>query len=139
MFDVIINGRDLYAADVAELPSHVRIWMNVMRISFFSGIIFCLHRPAARWIVLTMVLTAVSLFAGKGIWPNVDLHIFGGVVHLLLWPFAMVLAWRARTVSSWENEPKIAAKAFQLWLYWAGLLILISLILDVIALAVSQG
>lgn len=137
LLEVITNGRELYAADVAELPPQVQTWMIVMRVSFFSGIVFCLHRPAARWIVLAMALTALALFAGKGVWPTWELHELGGLTHLLLWPLALILAWRARKVSTWINEPAIVAMAFQLWLYWASLLILISLVLDVMALIIS--
>lgn len=137
MLDILANGRELYAAETAELPANVQTWMMVMRISFFSGIVFCLHRPAARWIVLAMVLTALTLFAGKGMSPNLPLHVFGGLTHLVLWPVALIMAWRAKDVSGWENEPAILAMVFRLWLYWASLLILISLALDVMALVSS--
>ena len=57
-------------AEAAGYPAGVRVWMKLMAISFFSGLLFAPWRREALWVVLMAIATMVLLVVGKVIDPS---------------------------------------------------------------------
>lgn len=118
-------------AEAGTYPEAVQIWMRVMAISYFAGIVFSVHNRRALWIVGAAAFTMAGLVAGKLFSPDLSRSTIGAVVHLVLWPAALYLLWRPghRFYSSgW------ASRTYLIWAFWVSALMGISLVLDLKAL-----
>jgi hypothetical protein len=118
-------------AEAAAYPQGVQIWMRVMAISFFSGVVFIPWHRGAQWVVLVMAITALGLIVGKMLSPESSRALIGTTLHLSLWPILLVLLWRpvARKRRS-ESIKTTFDKVYQGWLIWVSVLIVVSLVLD---------
>ena len=128
----IENALKLLRSEAASYPVGVQIWMRVMAVSYFSGIIFAWKQPSARWVVLTMVLTFCGLILGKLMLPELSRSAIGSIVHMVLWPILLFLIWRpgART----RPGEQLFDRIHFVWLIWITVLMVISLTLDAIFL-----
>lgn len=120
-------------AELSVLPENVRTWIMFMRLWFFSGILFAFWWKPARWIVVTMVATAVAIIASKILLPDFDTIKAGTIIQLGLWiPLAIYL------IKNWTTTIKPALKSkkpfhmlFGLWAIVATTLVMISSILNI--------
>ena len=105
-----------------------------MAISVFSGVVFVPWNRGARWVVLTMVVTAIGLIVGKALFPELSRQAIGVTLHLSLWPILLFVLWRpaARKKRS-ESIKTRFDKVYQGWLIWVSVLIVVSLVLDATA------
>lgn len=135
MFDAVINAIAALQSEAAGYPDGVQIWMRVMALSFFCGIVFLPWKSEARWIVAVMALTAIGLVLAKILLPEVNRTAAGTVLHLALWPVALGAVWQK---AARENRRRDAPSALQwiysAWLIWVSVLIVISLVLDALTL-----
>ena len=120
-------------AEMAELPQNVRTWVMFMRVWFFSGLIFILWWKPARWVVLTMIATAIAILASKALIPDFNTIRAGTLIQLMLWvPLLWYLVNRisSHVLAPWKNS-KIIYKLFAAWLGVATILVLISTMLNI--------
>ena len=128
------HGFELFRAETAQLPLAVQAWMWVMRIVLGASIVF-LPRRAAVITFAVMLVTAVSRFYAKGLWPDMPAAHIGATSHLVLWtPLVIYLLfsmrkWRKFGGSTFER-PKFE-QAFGIWRACAIAVILISLAFDI--------
>lgn len=104
-------------AELADLPQNVKHWMTFMRILFFSGILFVIWWKPARWIVLTMVLTAIGILTSKITLPNFDTILAGTIFQLIFWIPLLVYLGRVGVPLSMQqvSQGNLAFKGFALW------------------------
>ncbi len=119
-------------AEAAGYPAGVRVWMKLMAISFFSGLLFAPWRREALWVVLMAIATMVLLVVGKVIDPSISRSLLGSVIHLLTWPLVLWLLWSS---GARDRRGAVAAanswrRIYTTWLIWVSSLIVISLALD---------
>mgnify|MGYP001822565355 CR=1 FL=1 len=131
----IITLYDAFGALQAEAGSYsegVRVWMRVMAVSFFAGIVFVPWRREALWVVLMAVATAVLLVVGKSLDPALSRSLLGSVIHLVIWPVALWMLWSpgARGRRRANTQQGHWRHVYHGWSIWVTALILISLVLD---------
>lgn len=128
----LYDAMNALQAEADGYSEGVRIWMRIMAVSFFAGILFAPWRREALWVVLMAVATLALLVAGKSIDPALSRSLLGSIIHLIVWPLALWMLWspaardrrlRNRPQSYWHH-------VFLGWLIWVTALILISLALD---------
>ena len=120
-------------SEMAQLPDGVLLWVKFMRIWFFSGVVFIPWWKPARWVVATMVATALAIIASKVLLPDFDTIKAGTIIQLVLW---MPLLWYMlhnfrETISQSLGNSKLVNKLFGFWFSGALLLVLVSTILNV--------
>lgn len=120
-------------SEMAQLPDSVLLWVKFMRIWFFSGIVFTPWWKPARWIVATMVATALAIIASKIILPDFDTIKAGTIIQLALWtPLLWYLLQNLRSMISQSiGSFKWVHKLFGIWFGGAVLLVLVSTILNI--------
>jgi hypothetical protein len=128
----IENALKLLRTDAASYPVGVVVWMRVMAVSYFSGIIFAWKKPGARWVILTMMLTFCGLILGKLMLPELSRSDIGSIVHVVLWPILLFLMWRPGARAQLGEQ--LFDRIYFAWLIWITVLMAISLMLDVIFL-----
>lgn len=121
MLEQFTDAFAILRAEAATYPMPVQIWMKVMFLSFFSGLIFAIWDRRALWIVAMAAATALGLILAKAQYPQVSREQAGVVIHLVVWPAALFALWRPRAAGPLP---------FKLWRYWVTGLIAISLLLD---------
>ena len=132
--DGISEAIEVLGSEAAAYPYAVRVWMRVMAISFFSGVVFVPWNRGARWVVAVMVATALGLIVGKALLPELSRATIGAALHLSLWPVLLFLLWRPRARSQRsESLSKRFDTVYQGWLIWVSALIVVSLVLDATA------
>ncbi len=116
--DILTQAISERRAEVATLPQWVKNWVAFMRILFFSGIIFTPWRKAPRYVVLTMILSAVAIIAGKLIIPEFDTVMVGTISQLVLWtPLLIYLVYHWRTESLPPlRSAKLFSKIYGVWI-----------------------
>ena len=129
MFDFIKEALPALQTDTAEYSTGVQIWIRVMAASFFGGIIFVGVSRRSLWIVGMALVTLSSLIVGKLLLPAFSRGDIGTVVHLVVWPVAVLLLWWPRAKSS-AVHPSVMVRLFGYWKYWVTFLIAVSLMLD---------
>ncbi len=141
MMDALREAMTALSSEAAEYSNGVRVWMKIMMISFFSGLAFTPWRREARWIVGIMAVTALCLIIFKALLPDVPRAVIGSVVHLVLWPVALVIAWApgARAKRKTSDSESVWGRLFFFWLLWVSLLIGLSLLMDVREVASLLG
>ena len=107
-------------AEAATYPQAVRIWMGVMAVSFFSGLLVALLDRRTLWIALAAAFTFGGLIVVRILAPDMPRHLSGALLHVILWPPALALLWRGVA-----KTPLV-----RVWSIWVSLLMGISLILD---------
>lgn len=119
-------------AETGNYSEGVRIWMRIMAVSYFSGIVFVPWRREAAWVVLMAVFTFVFLVIGKMLDPSLTRSFLGSVIHLILWPLTLLLLWSpgARNRRRDRLSHEFWRSVYSCWLVWVTALILISLVLD---------
>ena len=141
MMDALREAMTALSSEAAEYSDGVRVWMKIMMVSFFSGLAFTPWRREARWIVGIMAVTALCLIIFKALLPDVPRAVIGSVVHLVLWPVALVIAWApgARANRKTSDSESVWGRLFLSWLLWVSLLIGLSLLMDVREVASLLG
>jgi hypothetical protein len=129
---------EILQSEASAYPYAVRIWMRVMAVSFFVGIVFTPWKRGARWVVSVMVVTAIGLIVGKALIPGLSREEIGTALHLSLWPIVLFVLWRpfARRERR-ETVKKSFDWVYQGWLVWVSVLIAVSLVLDFRAVLLS--
>jgi hypothetical protein len=119
-------------AEAGSYSEGVRIWMRIMALSFFAGILFVPWRREALWVVLMAVATFVLLVVGKILDPALSRSLLGSVIHLVIWPVALWMLWSpaARGRRGALTQQSSWRYVYQGWLIWVTFIILISLVLD---------
>ena len=123
--------------EVATLPQWVKNWVAFMRILFFSGIIFTPWWRAPRYVVLTMILSAVAIIAGKLIIPEFDTIMVGTISQLVLWTpllIYLVYNWRAESLPPLRSV-KLFSKFYGMWVIAVIVTISISQVFNLIGFA----
>ena len=141
MMDALREAMTALSSEASEYSDGVRVWMKIMMVSFFSGLAFTPWRREARWIVGIMAVTALCLIIFKALLPDVPRAMIGSVVHLVLWPVALVIAWApgARANRKTSDSESVWGRLFLSWLLWVSLLIGLSLLMDVREVASLLG
>ena len=119
-------------AEAGSYSDGVRIWMRIMAVSFFAGVLFAPWRREALWVVLMAVATFALLVIGKSLDPALSRSLLGSVVHLILWPAILWMIWSpgARGRREDHSQQSYWRHVFMGWLIWVTVLVLISLVLD---------
>ena len=126
---VLMHGFSLFRAETARLPAAVQAWMWVMRIILGASIVFVPRRGAVATFAV-MLVTAVSRFYVKGLYPDVLAAQIGASVHVVLWlPLAIFLLWTMRV----ERRPDgtLLDRGYGFWRIAAVAVMAISLVFDV--------
>ena len=136
--DGLREAIEVLQAEASAYPDAVRIWMRVMAVSFFVGIVFTPWKRGARWVVSVMVVTAIGLIVGKALLPGLSREEIGAPLHLALWPILLFILWRplARRDRR-ETVKKTFDWVYRGWLVWVSMLISASLVLDSRAVLLS--
>ncbi|MDH4041328.1 MAG: hypothetical protein OEV88_11795 [Gammaproteobacteria bacterium] len=118
--------------EAGSYPEGVRIWMRVMAVSFFAGIVFVPWRREAIWVVLMAIATLALLVAGKILNPDLSRSLLGSAIHLVLWPLVLWLLWSpgARDRRRAQGGQPFWRNTYLGWLVWVTALVSISLVLD---------
>jgi len=127
--DTILEAWNSLQGETTQYPQGVQIWMKVMGLSFLASIAFIYAKPAARWILLALVLNIIGLISGKILFPEASRTMIGTSVHLMFWPVILFMIWRKPPIMAWPNSNGFG-KIYVIWICWASLLLSISIILD---------
>ncbi len=128
------HGFTLFQAETAQLPLAVQAWMWVMRIVLGASIVFVPRRAAAITFGV-MLVTAVSRFYAKGLFPDVPAAHIGAMSHILLWtPLVVYLLFSMRKWRKFAGSQfgeSLFERAFGIWRACAIAVIVISLAFDI--------
>ena len=117
--------------ETATYSQSVQVWMKLMGGSFLASIIFVYSKPAARWILAALILNILGLVIGKITFPDASRTVIGTYVHLLFWTPILWAVWRStKKLSLSQKDNNAFDWFFIMWLGWASLLMLISLVFD---------
>lgn len=135
--DLISSGAALYRQEVAQLTPPVLVWMWVMRLVFFGGLLLFPKREAVA-VVGTMLATALLIFAIKGLFVAVPAAQIGAALHLVLWTpllIFLLVCWRRR-----EQPVLVRDRILRIWTPLTAGLLAISLLFDAreVVLAASR-
>lgn len=131
IMSVIRDAIAMRQEELAELPGFVQNWISYMRAVFFGGIIFVPWRTEARFVVLTMVATAILLIGLKITFPLIHSGSVGTVVHLLLWsPLLVYLIMRRRAIMAHLTGGQLLGALYGLWVSVVSITLAASLVLD---------
>lgn len=128
----LLDAMNALQAEAATYSQGVQVWMRIMAVSYFAGIVFVPWRREALWIVLMAAFTFVLLVIGKMLEPTLTRVFLGSVVHLILWPWILLLLWSpaARIQRRADDSQGLWRYVFPAWLVWVTALIVISLVFD---------
>lgn len=128
----LLDAMNALQAEAATYSQGVQVWMRIMAVSYFAGIVFVPWRREALWIVLMAAFTFVLLVIGKMLEPTLTRVFLGSVVHLILWPWILLLLWSpaARIQRRADDSQGLWRYVFPAWLIWVTALIVISLVFD---------
>ena len=131
MLEVISETVIALRAETALYPSAVQIWMKIMGFSFLAGIFFAFNKVGARWFLAAVVLNIMGLVVGKLVFPDATRAEIGAVVHLLFWAPILWVVWRSAIRPTFSGTANgFYNRVYLVWLYWASLLMAISLVFD---------
>ena len=108
-------------AEAAVYPVSVQIWMKCLSISFIAGLVVAYWDKRAFWVAGMAIVTAMTLLAGKAMFPELSRTHIGSTAHLVIWPIAVFGLWRGLSPES---------RVFRYWRVWVSFLVGISLLLD---------
>lgn len=128
----LLDAMNALQAEAATYSQGLQVWMRIMAVSYFAGIVFVPWRREALWIVLMAAFTFVLLVIGKMLEPTLTRVFLGSVVHLILWPWILLLLWSpaARIQRRADDSQGLWRYVFPAWLVWVTALIVISLVFD---------
>lgn len=130
MLELISETINSLRAETDLYQPAVQIWMKVMGFSFLAGIFFA-KKPGARWFLAAVVLNIVGLVAGRLLVPDATRAEIGTVVHLLFWAPILWVVWCSAIRPTFSGTAiGIYNRVYVLWLYWASLLMAVSLVFD---------
>ncbi len=135
--DILAQAISERSAEVATLPQWVKNWVAFMRILFFSGIIFTPWWKAPRYVVLTMILSAAAIIAGKLIIPEFDTIMVGIISQLILWTpllIYLVYNWRAESLPALISR-KPFSTIYGIWIIAVIVTICVSQVFNLIGFA----
>ena len=128
--DQIAETISALQAEADAYSSSVRLWMNIMMIAFASSIIFVPFRRGARWILFAMLINILGLILIKSIFPEMSRTEIGAIIHLLFWPAALFLAWKASLPSPTQTGRSFFQSMYLTWLGVVSLVITVSILFD---------
>jgi hypothetical protein len=131
MFDLVTEAVAALQVETNSYPQNVQVWMKLMGVSFLASVVFVYSRVGARWILAALLVNLAGLVVGKMFNPDVSRTIIGTYVHLLFWPAILWAVWRSVARLSFPEQLKsLFDWVYFVWLAWACLLLLISLVFD---------
>lgn len=129
VFATLVHGATLFRAETAHLPAAVQAWMWTMRIVLGASLVF-LPRRGAMATLAVMVVTGVSRFYVKGLYPQLAAAQIGAMSHIVLWlPLAIFLLFTLRERRPVRPTPR--DRAYRYWRIAVLALIAVSLAFDV--------
>ena len=131
MFEPILEAITQLQLEASSYPSGVQIWMKVMAVSFLGSLLFVYSKKGARWILAAFVINVVGLIVVKTIFNDLTRTEIGTYIHLIFWTPILFLVWKSKsrpTLS--KGTSSIANLSYLVWISWASLLMLISIVLD---------
>ena len=131
MFEAILEAITQLQLEASSYPSGVQIWMKVMAVSFLGSLLFVYSKKGARWILAAFVINVVGLIVVKTIFNDLTRTEIGTYIHLIFWTPVLLLVWKSKsrpTLS--KGTSSIANLSYLVWISWASLLMLISIVLD---------
>ena len=131
MFEAILEAITQLQLEASSYPSGVQIWMKVMAVSFLGSLLFVYSKKGARWILAAFVINVVGLIVVKTIFNDLTRTEIGTYIHLIFWTPIFFLVWKSKsrpTLS--KGTSSIANLSYLVWISWASLLMLISIVLD---------
>ncbi len=131
MFEPILEAITQLQLEASSYPSGVQIWMKVMAVSFLGSLLFVYSKKGARWILAAFVINVVGLIVVKTIFNDLTRTEIGTYIHLIFWTPVLFLVWKSKsrpTLS--KGTSSIANLSYLVWIPWASLLMLISIVLD---------
>ena len=131
MFEPILEAITQLQLEASSYPSGVQIWMKVMAVSFLGSLLFVYSKKGARWILAAFVINVVGLIVVKTIFNDLTRTEIGTYIHLIFWTPVLLLVWKSKsrpTLS--KGTSSIANLSYLVWISWASLLMLISIVLD---------
>lgn len=112
---------DSHAKD--NVPLAVAIWLNVMTVTFLSGLVFVWKQPVARWVVGGVLLSVISSGLIADALDLIPLSGYIALIHLLFWTPGLVMLLLRRPFMG-------PLSAFSIWSGIATLVICVSFIFD---------
>ena len=130
---MVIDAINALREEAQHYSEFTLLWMRIMAISFFAGIIFAPWKISARFVVAIPVVTIVGLIIAKIVFPDVSRSTSGAVLHVIFWPLIYYGIWNfsKRKSGSIRLPNTLAKKAYPIWFVWVTFLVVASLILDV--------
>lgn len=131
MFEPILEAITQLQLEASSYPSGVQIWMKVMAFSFLGSLLFVYSNKGARWILAAFVINVVGLIVVKTVFSDLTRTEIGTYIHLIFWTPILFLVWKSKsrpTLS--KGTSSIANLGYFVWISWASLLLLISIVLD---------
>ncbi|MFT7528076.1 MAG: hypothetical protein ACI9LY_003236 [Arenicella sp.] len=131
MLEPIFEAVTQLQIEASSYSSGIQIWMKVMAFSFLGSLIFVYSKKGARWILAAFLINVVGLIVVKIGFNDLTRTEIGTYIHLIFWTPILFLVWKSQsrpTLS--KGASSIANLSYLVWICWASLLMLISIVLD---------
>jgi hypothetical protein len=131
MLEPIFEAVTQLQIEASSYSSGIQIWMKVMAFSFLGSLIFVYSKKGARWILAAFLINVVGLIVVKIGFNDLTRTEIGTYIHLIFWTPILFLVWKSQSRPALsKGASSIANLSYLVWICWASLLMLISIVLD---------
>jgi hypothetical protein len=131
MLEPIVEAVTQLQIEASSYSSGIQIWMKVMAFSFLGSLLFVYSKKGARWILAAFLINVVGLIVVKIGFNDLTLTEIGTYIHLIFWTPILFLVWKSQSRPALsKGASSIANLSYLVWICWASLLMLISIVLD---------
>ena len=107
----------------AAMPVWVGVWLQIMAVSFVSGVLFIFSQPIARWVVGGVLLGLLATRFGLNAFGLERVSGLIGLLHLVFWSPGLYMLLRYKPFLG-------ALSLFSVWSGWITFVILFSFFFD---------
>jgi hypothetical protein len=131
MLEPIVEAVTQLQIEASSYSSGIQIWMKVMAFSFLGSLLFVYSKKGARWILAAFLINVVGLIVVKIGFNDLTLTEIGTYIQLIFWTPILFLVWKSQSRPALsKGASSIANLSYLVWICWASLLMLISIVLD---------